>query len=136
MTDHLTKERRSWNMSRIKNKNTKPEMLVRRYLYSKGYRYRLHNSKLPGKPDISNSSKKSAVFINGCFWHRHGCKYTTTPKTNTVFWVKKFNKTIERDKNNYKLLTNNGWKIIVIWECETFDNQLLESLLDGIIHHE
>ena len=136
MTDHLTKERRSWNMSRIKNKNTKPEMLVRRYLYSKGYRYRLHNSKLPGKPDISNSSKKSAVFINGCFWHRHGCKYTTTPKTNTVFWEKKFNKTIERDKNNYKLLTNNGWKIIVIWECETFDNQLLESLLDGIIHHE
>ena len=136
MTDHLTKERRSWNMSRIKNKNTKPEMLVRRYLYSKGYRYRLHNSKLPGKPDISNSSKKSAVFINGCFWHRHGCKYTTTPKTNTVFWEKKFNKTIERDKNNYKLLTNNGWKIIVIWECETFDNQLLESLLDCIIHHE
>ena len=123
-------------MSRIGSKNTKPEITVRKDLYSKGFRYRLHNSKLPGKPDISNNSKKLAVFINGCFWHRHGCNYTTTPKTNKSFWMKKFNKTIERDKYNYQCLNDNGWKVFVIWECETSDSQLLDSLTENIIQHE
>ena len=136
MTDHLTKEKRSWNMSRIRAKNTTPEMLVRKYLYSIGFRYRLHNSKLPGKPDISNESKKTAIFVNGCFWHRHGCKHTATPKSNTRFWMDKFNKTVERDKNNYKLLTDKGCKIDVLWECEVKDMENLDSLLKSIIKHE
>ena len=128
----MTKEKRSWNMSRIKAKDTYPEMLVRRYLYSKGFRYRLHNNKLPGRPDISNESKKTAIFVNGCFWHRHGCKYTTTPKSNKIFWIEKFNKTVERDKKHYKQLANNGWRTIILWECELKNSRNLDSLLNSI----
>ena len=132
MADHLTPEKRSWNMSRISSKNTKPEIIVRKYLYSIGFRYILHRSDVPGKPDLTNKSKKIAVFINGCFWHRHGCKHTTTPKTNTKFWKKKFDGNVARDKKNHSQLYHDGWKVIVIWECEVDRINILESLSNDL----
>ena len=118
MVDRLTPEKRSWNMSRITAKNTSPELLVRKFLHKNNFRYRLHKKSIPGKPDISNKSKKIAIFVNGCFWHRHGCKKTATPKSNIKFWEKKFRDNIDRDKRNYNLLKSLNWKVIVIWECE------------------
>ena len=130
--DHLTKEKRSLNMRKIGSKNTKPELLVRKMLHNNGIRFRLHAKDLPGKPDISNKSKGFAIFVNGCFWHRHGCKYTTTPKSNKIFWIEKFNKTVERDKKHYKQLANNGWRTIILWECELNNSRNLDSLLKSI----
>ena len=103
MTDHLTPAKRSWNMSRILSKNTKPEINVRRLLQSRGLLYRVHRSDFPGKSDILNQRKK-AIFVNGFFWHRHGCKNTTIPKTNIKFWENKFERTVVRDKNNIDFL--------------------------------
>jgi DNA mismatch endonuclease (patch repair protein) len=106
-------------MSMIKGKNTKPEIIVRRFLLKNGYRYRLNYTKLPGKPDIVLTKFKTVIFINGCFWHGHkGCKYYTVPKTRTDWWLDKIKKTKERDLNNYKLLSKNHWKVLVVWECE------------------
>ena len=126
--DKLSPERRSWNMSRIKSRNTKPEILVRRVLHRMGYRFRLHDkvSKklyakgvLPGKPDIVLAKYKTVIFVHGCFWHRHeGCKGATTPKTRTEWWVDKFERNIQRDKMNMEILDALGWKVVVIWECE------------------
>ena len=110
---------RSKNMSAIKSKNTKPEIIVRKFLHSKGYRFRIHRKDLPGCPDIVLPKYKTVIFVNGCFWHRHqGCKYKTTPKTRKDFWENKFNENIKRDKNNFKELKNLNWKVLVIWECE------------------
>ena len=131
MADHLDKNKRSWNMSRIKGLNTKPEMIVRKFLHSKGFRYRIHNKKVSGKPDLSNMRKKIAIFVNGCYWHRHGCKHTTTPKTNREFWLKKFKKNTERDKNNYESLKSESWKVLIIWECE-IDEANLDALFSRI----
>jgi DNA mismatch endonuclease (patch repair protein) len=115
--DRLTIEKRSWNMSRIRGKNTKPEMVVRRFLYSKGVRYRLHAT-LPGKPDLV-IAKKVAVFVNGCFWHCHtGCAAFRIPKTRSEFWAAKLEGNVARDNANYKKLTDAGLRIIVVWECE------------------
>lgn len=117
--DVHTPEQRSRNMSAIKPKNTKPEMLVRRALYAMGYRYRLHRKDLPGKPDIVLPKHKIAIFVNGCFWHRHpGCRYSTTPASNADFWNAKFSENVARDKRNYTQLEKLGWKVVVIWECE------------------
>jgi len=132
MADHLTPEKRSWNMSRIKAKNTSPEMVVRKFLYNKGFRYRLHNKLVPGKPDISNKSKKIAIFANGCYWHRHGCKKTAMPKSNIEFWEKKFKDNIKRDKKNYKLLESLNWSVFIIWECE-IDEKTLNKKLSMIL---
>jgi DNA mismatch endonuclease (patch repair protein) len=119
MTDVHSKEIRSYNMSRIKGKNTKPEMLVRRFLFSKGYRYRLHDKSLPGKPDLVLPKYKTIVFIHGCFWHGHeGCKYFVIPKTRTEWWLDKIGKNRQNDKQAIQLLKKDGWKIIVIWECD------------------
>ena len=107
-------------MSRIGSKNTTPEIKVRKFLFSNGFRYRLHNKELPGSPDISNKSRKIAIFVNGCFWHRHGCDKTSNPKSNVDFWEKKFNENIERDNKAYKQLKTEGWSVIIIWECEIF----------------
>lgn len=116
--DKISKEKRSWNMSRIRHTNTKPELLVRRYLFSQGYRYSVKNS-LYGKPDIVFQNKKIAIFVNGCFWHQHkNCKLSYMPKTNTIFWVNKLSRNVERDIKVDKELTGKGWKIIRIWECE------------------
>src|SRR6266700_3570995 len=119
--DKLDKRKRSWNMSRVKSKNTKPEILIRKELFSRGYRYRLHVN-LEGKPDICFRSKKLLIFINGCFWHVHRCKESTFPRTNSRFWKEKLNKNKERDRKNYSSLRKKGWKILVIWECEIEKN--------------
>ena len=118
MVDRVSEEKRSWIMSRVGSRNTKPEIIVRRFLHAKGFRYRLHNKNIIGKPDLSNQKRKVAVFVNGCFWHRHGCKRTTTPETNKEFWLEKFNKNIKRDRENIKTLKKDNWTVIVVWECE------------------
>lgn len=121
-------------MSRIKSKNTKPEIVVRKLLYSKGYRYRIHY-KLTGKPDIVFTKKKIVIFVNGCFWHGHkNCKESHIPKTNSKFWKEKILKNIDRDYKNEKELTKSGWKVLTFWECslekklDTQLNRLLKIL--------
>lgn len=127
--DRLTPEKRSWNMSRIRSKDTKPEITVRKWLYNNGYRYRIHYEKIPGKPDIVFPGKKTVIFIHGCFWHRHpGCKYAYTPKSNINRWQKKFDDNVKRDRTVRKQLENLGWKIIVIWECQVKDESYKEIL--------
>lgn len=124
MTDIKSKEDRSKNMSAIKSKNTKPEIIVRKYLFSNGFRYRVNVSKLPGKPDIVLPKYKTVIFVNGCFWHLHeGCKYFVWPKSNADFWKNKIQGNVERDKRNHKTLVEAGWKVIVIWECQLKHSQ-------------
>ena len=118
MVDRVSGKKRSWIMSRVGSRDTKPEIIVRRFLHTKGFRYRLHNKNIIGKPDLSNQKRKVAVFVNGCFWHRHGCKRTTTPETNKEFWLEKFNKNIKRDRETIKTLKKDNWMVIVVWECE------------------
>jgi DNA mismatch endonuclease (patch repair protein) len=110
---------RSYNMSRIKGKNTKPEMFVRKYLHTNGLHYRLHSKNLPGKPDLTLSKYRIVIFVNGCFWHGHkGCKYFVLPKTKTEWWREKIEETIKRDNKIIKDLKVLGWRSVVIWECE------------------
>ena len=119
MADVHTPEQRSYNMSRIHGKNTKPEELVRKYLFSQGFRYRKNDARLPGKPDIVLPKYKTVIFVNGCFWHKHeNCKYFVWPKTNEDFWRTKISANVSRDQENIKLLSELGWNVIVIWECE------------------
>ena len=108
---------RSHNMSQIKGKDTRPEILIRKLLWASGYRYRLHRKDLPGMPDVVLSKYMAVIFVHGCFWHRHGCKATTTPKTNQKFWRDKFDNNIIRDKRNLCLLQEQGWRVMVVWEC-------------------
>ena len=106
-------------MSRIKYKNTKPEMLVRKFLHAQGYRYRLHDKKLPGKPDIVLPKYRTVIFVHGCFWHGHAhCKYFVVPKTNTAWWLNKINTNKTNDAKAVKALKKEGWKIITVWECQ------------------
>lgn len=117
--DIWNNKKRSEVMSLIRGKDTKPEVIIRKSLYKKGYRYRINYKKLSGKPDIVLHKYKTALFIHGCFWHGHeNCKVAHIPKTNSEFWKHKFNKNKERDKNNILILTDQGWNVIVIWECE------------------
>ncbi|MER2997389.1 very short patch repair endonuclease [Pontibacter populi] len=119
MSDVHSKETRSYNMSRIMGADTKPEMLVRRYLFSKGFRYKLHHKGLPGKPDLVFPKYKTALFINGCFWHCHeGCKYFKMPKSRVEFWSNKLEKNRVRDSLVKEQLSQLGWNVFVIWECE------------------
>lgn len=119
MADVHDKETRSYNMSRIKGRDTKPEMLVRKFLHANGYRYRLHVKDLPGKPDIVLPKYKTVIFIHGCFWHGHkDCKYFVVPKTRTEWWLNKINTNIANDAKAVKALKKEGWKIINLWECE------------------
>lgn len=119
MVDVHSKETRSFNMSRIKNKNTKPEIIVRKFLYQNGFRYRLHSKDLPGKPDIVLKKYKTVIFVHGCFWHGHeGCKYFVIPKTRTQWWLDKINRNKEKDDESCSQLMEDNWKIILIWECE------------------
>lgn len=133
MTDIHSKEMRSLNMSRIKGKDTKPEMLIRQFIFSKGIRYRLHVKRLPGKPDMVFPKYKKIIFIHGCFWHGHeNCKYFVVPKTRTEWWLNKIRRNRERDLENVSALKKQGWKVIIIWECELKSNnreQKLKSLL-------
>jgi len=117
MTDIVSKEKRSWNMSRIRAKNTKPEILVRSFLHKAGFRYRLHLAALPGKPDIVLAKYKTAIFVNGCFWHGHNCSFFRLPSTNVEFWQNKIFKNKGNDLNNIALLVAAGWRVISFWEC-------------------
>lgn len=119
MTDVHSPATRSYNMSRIKGKDTKPEMLVRRFLFANGFRYRLHVKNLPGKPDIVLPKYKTVIFVHGCFWHGHeGCKYFVVPKTRKEWWINKISLNIKNDAENYNKLESLGWRIINIWTCE------------------
>ena len=115
--DVHTPEVRSFNMSRIRAKNTKPEMTVRRLLWASGYRYRLHRKDLPGNPDIVLSRYSAAIYVHGCFWHRHGCHATTIPATRREFWLAKFRENVIRDSRNVAALTNDNWRVMIVWEC-------------------
>ena len=118
MADVHTKAIRSYNMSQIRGKNTKPEILVRKFLFSKGFRYRIHDKKLPGKPDIVLPKYKTVIFVNGCFWHGHvACKYYVVPSTNPEWWLEKINRNKVKDARNNLLLINAGWNVIELWEC-------------------
>ena len=132
--DHLTPEKRSWNMSRIKSKDTTPERIVRSFLHRNGFRFRLHVKDLPGKPDIVLSKYKTVIEVRGCFWHRHpGCKVATTPSSNKEYWLKKFASNVARDQRTEQELKKLGWNIIVIWECEINSKNIFESLLLDIL---
>jgi len=137
--DNVSKEKRSWIMSRIKGKNTKPELAVRSLLHKMGYRFRLYgkiskkickNGILPGKPDIVLAKHKTVIFVHGCFWHMHkGCKNCKIPKTNRDFWKNKLQKNVTRHNKNKRLLEKLGFKVIVIWECETRDLGVTEKII-------
>lgn len=141
MADQLTPERRSWNMSRIRGKNTQPELLVRRLLHAKGYRYRLHGSagggKLPGNPDLVFASRHKVIFVNGCFWHFHDCKAgQRSPTANAEFWENKRTRTKNRDAEQLSRLESAGWKVLTVWECELRDRSALERHLDQFLTQE
>ena len=120
-------------MSRIKAKNTIPELVVRRYLHASGYRFRLHQKNLPGKPDIVLPKHKTIILVHGCFWHRHtACKNASFPKTNKEFWAEKFKQTVERDKRNISDLESLGWRVLIIWECQIKDNSFKSELLESL----
>lgn len=124
-------ETRSYNMSRIKGKDTKPELLVRKFLFAHGFRYRLNVKALPGKPDIVLPKYKTVIFVNGCFWHGHkGCRYFVLPKTRTEWWLQKIKETQRRDREKEIQLNVAGWKVITIWECELKQEKRDETLND------
>lgn len=119
MADTISRERRSWNMSRIRGRDTAPELHLRALLHRAGYRFRIHDQKLPGKPDIVLKKHKAVIFVHGCFWHRHpGCRNATTPSTRAEFWQDKFDGTVERDRLAFEALEALGWRVITVWECE------------------
>ena len=132
--DVHSKETRSFNMSRIKGKNTKPEILVRKYLFSQGLRYRLYSKKLPGRPDIVLQKYHTVIFIHGCFWHGHeGCRYFVVPKTRTEWWLNKINTNRENDRKNCELLKEMKWNVITVWEC-SLKKKKKESTLNNILN--
>lgn len=137
MADNLSKEVRSKNMSHIKSKNSKPEECVRKYLFSKGLRYRKNVRSLPGCPDIVLRKYNTIIFVNGCFWHHHNCSRFVWPSSNTEYWYKKINRNVERDETNKLLLEQQGWKVLTIWECQlkksVADNNL-QQLYENIIN--
>ena len=119
MADSITPEHRSWNMSRIKGKDTKIEVMVRKFLFAHGFRFRKNDKRYPGKPDVILPKYHAAIFVNGCFWHQHkGCKNATVPKTRTEFWKEKLEKNVENDEKHVKELESLGWHVITLWECE------------------
>lgn len=129
MTDTHSKETRSYNMSRIRSKDTKPETMVRKYLFSKGLRFRKNDKRYPGHPDILFPKYKAAVFINGCFWHSHeNCPDFVLPKSNQDYWVPKLEKNRRRDEENYAALRNDGWEVFIVWECELKKDTKAERL--------
>lgn len=129
MADVHSKETRSYNMSRIRSKNTKPKILVRKFLHAEGFRYRLHAKNLPGKPDIVLPKYKTVIFVQGCFWHGHAnCKYFVIPKTRTEWWVSKIDRNIFNDSKSKKVLSIQGWKVIDIWECELKNSEIEDTL--------
>lgn len=135
MSDVHTPEQRSFNMSRIRSKDTKPEMLVRKFLFSQGFRFRLHEKKLPGKPDIVLPKYKTVIFVHGCFWHGHeGCRYFVVPKTRTDWWLSKINRNRELDNVNAQKLEEMGWRVVKVFECG-LKSEKLQDTLNSIVSH-
>ena len=132
--DRLSRKRRSWLMSRVRSKDTSPEMVVRRKAHAMGLRFRLHRKDLPGTPDLVFPRHRAVVFVHGCFWHRHpGCKKAGMPKTRVGFWREKFDSNIERSRRDVGRLTELGWSVGVIWECETKDPAAVEGFLSEVV---
>lgn len=130
MTDVHSEFIRSYNMSQIRSKDTKPELIIRKFLFKNGYRFRLHDKKMPGKPDLVLKKISAVIFVHGCFWHGHkGCKYFVVPKTRTDWWLEKINRNKDNDKNNKKNIKKLSWKIITIWECEIKPSKREKTLL-------
>lgn len=129
MTDVFTKKKRSQIMSQISGKNTKPELAVRKTLFQLGYRFRLHDKTLPGSPDIVLKRIKTAIFVNGCFWHKHDCGKNVSPNENPVFWSKKLKENVNRQKTNITKLKLLGWKPLILWECQINKSNRLENTL-------
>jgi DNA mismatch endonuclease (patch repair protein) len=129
MADVHTYQQRRYNMQQIRSTNTKPELLVRKFLHANGFRYSLHNKKLPGKPDIVLTKYKTIIFIHGCFWHGHkNCKYFVVPKTRTKWWLNKINTNKVNDEKAVKALRKDGWKVITVWECGLKPGKMEKSL--------
>jgi len=136
MVDTLSPERRSWNMSRIRGRDTRPERLVRSLLHNMGYRFRLNRKDLPGKPDIVLPKYRTVVFVHGCFWHRHeGCKYAYMPKSRIEFWQQKFRRNVQRDREVKNALEKENWHVLYVWECETKDTKALALRLSSLIRN-
>lgn len=134
MVDHVDRTKRSLIMASVRSRDTKPELAVRRMLYSLGYRYRLHSSTLPGKPDLVFPSRCKVVFVHGCFWHRHRkCQYATTPKTRVNYWEDKFDANVARDRRTVQSLKKMGWAVATVWQCELKDPQRLVRRLNDFL---
>ena len=134
--DKVSPEKRSWTMAQVKGRDTGPERVVRLLLHQMGYRFRLQRKDLPGKPDIVLPKYKTALFVHGCFWHRHsGCNRATTPTSNTDYWNTKFARTIARDAKNQKELASLGWRVLIVWECELKDAEALQAKLKKFFSH-
>ncbi len=134
MVDTLTREQRSVRMGRIRSKNTLPEMRIRKALYSYSYRYRLHDPRLPGNPDLVFPSRKTVVFVNGCFWHGHRCNIGHLPKSNSNFWYKKIKLNRSRDARNIRHLRSMGWNVLIVWECEIGTTKRVEATMARLTH--
>ncbi len=132
MADNHTKEERSRNMSHIRSSNTKPEEKVRKYLFSKGFRYRKNVRKLPGCPDIVLPKYRTVIFVNGCFWHKHDCPRFVWPSSHEDYWIPKITRNVERDAVNHQLLEEQGWKVIVVWECE-LKKKCFQETMDKLV---
>jgi DNA mismatch endonuclease (patch repair protein) len=136
MTDVHSAAQRSYNMSRIRGAHTAPEMRVRRLLHGMGFRYRLHGKGLPGKPDLVFAGARTVLFVHGCFWHMHRCKYgKPAPVTNQSFWAEKRRSNVERDRRNRAALKADGWRVFEIWECDTRSPEKLEKKLGPLVQH-
>lgn len=133
-SDVLTPEQRSRCMSRIRGKDTSPELIVRSLVFSMGYRYRLHDKRLPGSPDLVFKGRRKIIFVHGCFWHMHDCRYgQVRPKANATFWETKRKRNVQRDQDNMAALQAAGWEVFVAWECETKDRAALAQRLNGFL---
>ncbi|MNV10720.1 Very short patch repair protein [compost metagenome] len=135
--DRLTTQRRSWLMSRVKSKNTKPELVVRRLVFGMDYRYRLHAKNLPGQPDLVFPGRKKVIFVNGCFWHGHtDCRYGRLPKSRVEYWQAKIEQNQARDRENTTLLEADGWQVLTVWQCELKNIETLANRLNEFIESE
>lgn len=132
MADNHTKEVRSRNMSHIRSTNTKPEEKVRKYLFSKGFRYRKNVRKLPGCPDIVLPKYHTVIFVNGCFWHKHDCPQFVWPSSNEDYWIPKITRNVERDLKNHQILREQGWRVVVVWECE-LKEKCFQGAMDKLV---
>ncbi|MDD2878812.1 MAG: very short patch repair endonuclease [Rhodoferax sp.] len=135
--DTLTPAQRSACMSRVRSKDTKPEMIVRRLLHGRGFRYRLHDKRLPGKPDLTFAGRRKVIFVHGCFWHMHeGCSHAGIPKSRLDFWKSKLEHNRSRDQMNVALLEKMGWRVLVVWECELRDMNAVTTKLENFLNKE